>query len=132
MLCFNDVYAFENGKDRSCDFRGLGRWTSMTFAGKMNAKITFTMAYCPVNNKARQQSTSSKQRIYINTHMGKHDEKHKDYIPPSADMPRKLFGHNLKAIVIKLKAKGHQVWVMRDFNVDYKELRQWMLDMKGQ
>ncbi|GFH59500.1 hypothetical protein CTEN210_15976 [Chaetoceros tenuissimus] len=101
MICMNDICAFENGKDRSRDFRGLGRWSGMTFAGKMNAKITFLT----------------------------HPADHPDYIHPSANTPRKLFGYDLKLTVLKLKAAGHQVFVMGDFNADYHDLRQWMADL---
>ena len=50
MICSNAMCPFEIGKDRSPDPRRLGRWTSMTFEGKMNARITMITAYCPVNN----------------------------------------------------------------------------------
>lgn len=98
MLCLKDLCAFENGKIRCRDPRGLGRWTSMTFAGKMNTKVTFITAYCPVNNVYGLQSTSSKQRVYINKHLGQHREEHPDYIPQTANTPRKLFGHDLKTV----------------------------------
>lgn len=137
MLCMQDLCAFENGKLRCRDFRGLGRWSSMSFAGKMNTTVTFITAYCPVNNAYGLQSTSTKQRVYINKHLGQHREEHPDYIPPTADTPRKLFGHDLKTTILKLQSLGHQVWVMGDFNAEYPELRTWManlglVDMIGQ
>lgn len=126
MLCMKDLCAFENGKHRSRDFQGLGRWTSMTFAGKMNTKVTFITAYCPVNNVYGLQSTSSKQRVYINKHIGQHREDHPDFLPPSADTQRKLFGYDFKTTISRIKDEGHQVWVLGDFNAEYPELRQWM------
>lgn len=106
-ICMNNVCAFENGKDRSRDFRELGRWAGMTFAGKMQAKITFLKVYCLVNNVYGLLSTSVKQRIYINKHLNQHTANHPDYIQPIANTPHKLFGYDLKATVLKLKAAGH-------------------------
>lgn len=94
----------------------------MTFAGKMHARLTFLSVYCPVNNVYGLQSTSAKERNYINKHLNQHTADHPDFIPPVANTPCKLFGYDLKATVMKLKAAGHQVFVMGDFNADYHDL----------
>ena len=66
MICANDLCPFEIGKDRSSDPRKLGRWTSMTFEGKMNTKITMITAYCSVNNANGLHSAFTQQLVYIN------------------------------------------------------------------
>ena len=66
MMCFNDVCAFENGKDRSRDFRGLGRWTSMTFAGRMNAKIT--LVFTKITEKLNYNENLTKAQAQKETH----------------------------------------------------------------
>ena len=126
MICSNDMCSFEIGKDRSPDPRRLGRWTSMTFEGKMNAKITMITAYCPVNNTNGLHSAFTQQLVYINKNKDKHPANHNDYIPQEADSPRKLFEYDIMKYITTLQDIGHTVWVLGDFNAEYDELRSWM------
>ena len=74
MVCSNDLCMSENGKDRASDSRKLGRWSSMTFEGKMGTKISMITAYCTTNNTNGLHSAFAQQLVYINQNEIKHME----------------------------------------------------------
>ena len=53
----------------------------------------------------------------------------RNHMPENIICPRKLFGYDLKELISKKTALGHQIIVCGDFNSDYDELTTWMQDM---
>lgn len=43
--------------------------------------------------------------------------------------PRQLFGHDLKILIEDFLRKGHQLLACDDFNSEYTELKEWMLNL---
>ena len=53
----------------------------------------------------------------------------KSAYPDNIICPRQLFGHDLRQFLETLTAQGHQLIVCGDFNSEYSELSDWMLDL---
>ena len=53
-------------------------------------------------------------------------------IPNNTVWPRQIFGHNLKSFIEKQSEVGHQMIVCEDFNSEYENLVEWMLDVSLQ
>ena len=48
---------------------------------------------------------------------------------PDTTCPRQLFGIDLKAAIEAKVELGHQIIVMGDFNSEYSDLTEWMLEL---
>ena len=53
----------------------------------------------------------------------------KSAYPDHIICPRQLFGYDLRRLLESLTANGHQLIVCEDFNSEYSELSDWMLDL---
>ena len=102
------------------DPRRLGRWSNMTVTGKNELHTTIITCYCP----AKGTCTGS---AYVQ-HL-KYMADHRNELPEDMDCPRQLLGHDLKQYIDSLQTCCHQIIVMGDFNSEYSELEEWMMDL---
>ena len=100
------------------DDRGLGRWTWVATAGRNNCKTMIISAYCPCIS----HGPSSVWTQHLDAM-----QKWKDQIPLDIDDPRKLFWMDLAITVTKAHTEGYNVILMGDFNSEFSELREWMI-----
>ena len=98
----------------------MGRWSFFTITGKNNLKTTIVTCYCPCKGTSTG-SVYSQQLLYM-------AEKKSAY-PDHIICPRQLFGYDLRRLLESLTANGHQLIVCEDFNSEYSELSDWMLDL---
>ena len=106
--------------DQGADKRNLGRWSYFTITGKNDLKTTFLTCYCPVRGKSTG-AAYSQHLIYM--------ANNKDHIPSHTTCPRQLFGIDLKELIHDKIDQGHQLIVQGDFNSEYLDLQNWMLDL---
>ena len=117
-IAFGDmVYRiFKQGQDD----RNLGRWSYITIQGKNNLLTTIINCYCPVMGTGAL-SAYSQHLQYMSSYS--------ENIPDTIKCPRKLFGHDLIELIISLQSENHQILLMGDFNAEYSELEDWMLNL---
>ena len=103
------------------DPRRLGRWSNMTVTGKNDLSTTIITCYCPVKGTCTGSA-------YVQ-HL-KYMADHRNELPEDMECPRQLLGHDLKQYIDSLQnLGGHQIIVMGDFNSEYSELEEWMMDL---
>ena len=102
------------------DARNLGRWSLMTIRGKNDLQTTFVTCYCPVFGRGAL-SSYSQQLKYMSDNP--------DLIPDGIECPRQLFGHDLKLLIEQLQDADHQLVLMGDWNSEYSDMADWMLDL---
>ena len=111
MVSFNDI-VFRISK-QGADDRNLGRWSYVTITGKNAITSTIITCYCPVISSS-PGSVYSQHLLYMSENKSK--------IPTNIICPRQLFGHDLKEMINKYTAAGHNVILQGDFNSDYENL----------
>jgi len=124
MMAFDEVS--HRISDRGQDDRGLGRWSSMELNGIGGMKTTIITAYCPVNSPGLG-GCYTQQLTYMSMHRSE-PELTNHHIPDDINCPRQLFGYDLRKFIERLLEQGNQIIVMGDFNSEYVNLRDWMLD----
>ena len=80
---------------------------------------TIFTCYCPCRGKSTG-SAFSQQLVYMS--------ENKETLPDTS-CPRQLFGIDLRLAIEEKLELGHQVIVMGDFNSEYFDLTQWMLEL---
>jgi hypothetical protein len=100
------------------DERGLGRWTWITTAGRNNCNTMIISAYCPCQSNG--PSSVWTQHLDAMQHW-------RTQLPPDIDDPRKLFWMDLAAMVTKAHEEGFNIMLMGDFNSEFSEVREWMI-----
>ena len=102
------------------DDRRLGRWSWFVLTGKNQLKTAIITCYCPVISHS-PGSAYSQQLAYMASYP--------ELIPPDYVCPRQLYGYDLRQLVLSLQDSDHQVILGGDFNSEYSDLKQWMLDL---
>ena len=52
----------------------------------------------------------------------------KTEVPDNIVCPRQQYGHDLKKLIEEQTNKGHQIFVCGNFNSEYSDLKDWMLE----
>jgi len=121
-----DEMAFRVRK-RGEDARGLGRWSWQELQGINDLKTTIVTPYCPVVS-SNPGGCYSQHLRYMAQHAN--DENGSEHaVPEAITCPRALFGHDLQRFLEGRIDQGHQIVLMGDFNSEYADLREWMLDL---
>ena len=116
MCAFDDLAYRINSQGK--DIRNLGRWSYFSTLGGNNLKTTFVTCYCPVKS-SNPGSAYSQQLTYMANNRSSLD---------SALMcPRQLFGQDLSILLNDCMNLGHQIVLSGDFNLEYSDLCQYML-----
>ena len=124
-MTFDEV-AFRVRK-RGEDERGLGRWSWQELQGINDLKTTIVTAYCPVKS-SNPGGCYAQHLQYMSQHA--HDELGSDHaIPETITCPRALFGYDLQKFLEGRIDQGQQIVLMGDFNSEYGDLREWMMDL---
>ena len=101
------------------DSRKLGRWTWVTIEGKSQCKTLIISAYCPCKSNGGTTTVWAQ-------HLDAMTEWEPD-LPDGIDDPRKLFWYDLSMTVQAATSDGYKVMLLGDFNSDFIDLREWMV-----
>jgi hypothetical protein len=94
--------------NHEADSHGLGRWTTCTFRGKENTKLTIITAYQVCDDNISRNSTKTayvQQWTLLRTVHGDLDPN-----------PRKRFIADLDALITQLRNQGHEILLALDAN----------------
>ena len=100
------------------DDRKLGRWTWIKTAGRNNCNTMIISAYCP----CKSDGPSSVWTQHLDAM-----QQWNNSLDKEVNDPRKLFWYDLSKVVKQAHNEGYNVMLAGDFNSDFVDLREWMI-----